>query len=129
MSNAEVVKHFTTVSFKHGYLHHVCSGNLCGGVSTFRLCVFINAWRGLNVRLIKFPYRLQFKYYHDYVNRECTLCDMHGCMTEWGVITGVRTAVSVVRSPLTDVRMSQVQDKELQMLQTKVVVEETQTKY
>ena len=21
-----------------------------------------------------------FKKYHDYVNRECTLCDMHGCM-------------------------------------------------
>ena len=25
---------------------------------------------------------VKFKKYHDYVNRECTLCDMHGCMSE-----------------------------------------------
>ena len=39
------------------------------------------------MRLIKFPYTgwtVKFKKYHDYVNRyrECTLCDMHGCMSE-----------------------------------------------
>ena len=36
------------------------------------------------MRLIKFRtgWTLKFKKYHDYVNRECTLCDMHGCMSE-----------------------------------------------
>ena len=34
-------------------------------------------------------------------------------------------AVSVVRAPLSDVRISHFQDKELQALQTKAMVEET----
>ena len=36
------------------------------------------------MRLIKFRtgWTLKFKKYQDYVNRECTLCDMHGCMSE-----------------------------------------------
>ena len=65
---------------------------------------------------------MKFKKYHDYVNREYTHCDMHGCMTECVICNHPRADGRIAVLVFITLEML-INSKKWRMIETDVYVE------